>query len=280
MMNSHWLTGLVWLAMVVPALAQTTVNPGMLLDDDAYEELPYQDMLSKEKLPSRISYEPFCPTVRAQGAYSTCVGFAGGYYFRTIIEAQTKQITNRTTIDQLAFSPSYLYEKAKTNGDYACTQGVYLSKALDVLRGAGAVPVNAFPYPACSQKTDDLDAVAARHRISAYERLFGVGDDEPTKIDHLRRALAGGSPVVIGMVIPASFYSAGRVWQPARNENLRNKELRGHALCLIGYDDRRYGGSFRVVNSFGPAWGDGGFCWIRYRDLARFTRYGYALSPP
>ncbi|GAB3643719.1 hypothetical protein GCM10027423_43560 [Spirosoma arcticum] len=279
-MNRPWLTGLLVLAMTFPVVAQMTDNPGMLLDDQAYEQLPYPGVVYKEKIPSRISYEPFCPAVRAQGTYSTCVGFACGYYFRTIIEAKTRQITDKTAIGQLAFSPSYLYEKAKTGGDYACTQGVYLSKALDVLRGTGAVPVNRFPYPACSQKTDGFDAVAAQYRIGAYERLFSVGDDAQKKIANLRRALASGSPVVIGMVVPASFYSAGRVWKPNRSENPLSNELRGHAVCLIGYDDGRYGGSFRVVNSFGSAWADGGFCWIRYRDLARFTRYGYAISPP
>ena len=279
-MNSRWLTGLLGLGLAVPVLAQTTDNPGMLLDDDAYEQLPYQAVLSKEKLPGQVSYESFCPAVLAQGAYSTCVGFAAGYYFRTIIEAQTRHVTDKAAIGQLAFSPGYLYGKAKIDGDYACNQGVYLSKALDVLKGTGAVPVKSFPYAACSPKTDAFDAVAALYRIGAYERLFGVGDAEKTKIDHLRRALAGGSPVVIGMVVPASFYSAGRVWQPARSDDPQDNQFRGHALCLIGYDDHQYGGSFRVVNSFGPAWGDGGFCWIRYRDLARFTRYGYALSQP
>lgn len=279
-MNSHRLTGLLMLAMVCPAVAQTITEPGMLLDDEAYEQLPYQEVLSKEKLRVRISYEPFCPAVQAQGAYSTCVGFACGYYFRTIIEAKTRRITDKTVINQLAFSPSYLYEKAKIDGDYACTQGVYLPKALDVLRGTGAVPVKSFPYPACSQKTEAFDVVAARYRISAYERLFSVRDEDRKKIENLRKALSGGSPVVIGMVIPASFISAGRVWKPTPDENPQDPQLRGHALCLIGYDDKRYGGSFRVVNSFGDAWGDQGFCWIRYRDLARFTRYGYALSQP
>lgn len=279
-MNSQWLSGLFVMAMAVPALSQPTNGPGMLLDDETYEQLPYQDVLIKEPLPRQKSFEKFCPPVQAQGTYSTCVGFAGGYYFRTILEAQARNITEKDAISKLAFSPSYLYEKAKINGDYACTLGVYLSKALDVLRTNGAVPVKAFPYPACSQKTDALDAVAAQYRISAYERLFSVGDPEQKKIDNLRRALAGGSPVVIGMVVPASFFKAGRVWKPAPGENPQDRQLQGHALCLIGYDDRKNGGSFRIVNSFGSAWADQGFCWIRYQDLARFTRYGYAISPP
>jgi Papain family cysteine protease len=277
-MNSQWLSSLLVLAMAVSAVAQPTTAPGMRLDDEAYEQLPYQSVLLKEKLPVRISYESLCPVVQAQGTYSTCVGFACGYYFRTIIEAQARRITDKIAIDQLAFSPGYLYEKAKDDGDYACTQGVYLSRALEVLRGTGAVPVKRFPYPACNQKTDALSVVAAQYRIGAYERLFSVYDKEQTKIDNLRRALAGGNPVVIGMVVPASFYTAGRVWKPDRREDPQDKQLQGHALCLIGYDDRWQGGSFRVVNSFGSAWADKGFCWIRYQDLARFTRYGYTLS--
>lgn len=275
-----WLTGILMLVMAFPMMAQTTINPGLLLDDEAYEQLPYQDVVTKEKLPPRISFEPYCPAVQAQGAYSTCVGFACGYYFRTIIEAKAKHLTNKTAINQLAFSPSYLYEKAKAEGDYACTQGVYLSKALDVLTGIGAVPVSRFPYPGCSQQTGAVDAVAAQFRMNAYERLFNVRDDELKKVDKLKRALAGGSPVVIGMVVPGSFYFTSAVWKPSWKDDPQDKQLRGHALCVIGYDDTRYGGSFRIVNSFGTSWADGGFCWVRYRDLARFTRYGYAMSQP
>lgn len=280
MMNRPWIYGLVLLTMTVPAVAQPDNGPGMLLDDAMYEQLPYQEVLLKEKLPSRISYESYCPAVWAQGQYGTCVGFACGFYFRTIIEAKASRLTDKKAIARLAFSPSYLYEKAKTNSDYACLQGVYLAKALDVLKSTGVVPLNAFPYPACNQPTDVLDQVASRYKISAYERLFSVQDDEQKKIDNLRRALAGGSPVVIGLLVPASFFTAGPVWKPLPDENPQNRQLPGHALCLIGYDDHRYGGSFRVVNSFGTTWGDRGFCWIRYRDLARFTRYGYAISQP
>ena len=279
-MNIQWLRVLFMLTMVIPAVAQPVLNPGMRLDDDAYEQLPYQPVVLKEKLPVRVSYESFCPAVQAQGAYSTCVGFACGYYFRTIIEAQTRHSPGKLAVDRLAFSPGYLYEKAKADGDYACTQGIYLSSALDVLRRTGAVPVDRFPYPACNQKTDALDALAVHYKINAYERLFTLRDEEQKKIDNLRRALAGGSPVVIGLVVPPSFYTAGRVWKPNRNENPQDRQLQGHAVCLVGYDDRRYGGSFRVVNSFGAGWADKGFCWIRYRDLARFTRYGYAISQP
>jgi C1A family cysteine protease len=274
----RWLYGFLWIWSAFPAVAQTDINPGLLMDDPGYEASPYQAIVTKKKLPARVSYESFCPSVQAQGSYGTCVGFACGYYLRSIIVAKTKQTTNKTTIDQLAFSPGYLYEKAKSERDYACSEGIYLSKAFDVLKSVGVVPFKNFPYPSCGQKTEAVDAVATRFRIDGYERLFDVQETDEKKIYNLKKTLADESPVVVGIVVPQSFYFAGKVWKPAPNEDPGDKRLRGHALCIIGYDDKLYGGAFRVVNSFGKAWADQGFCWISYRDLVRFTRYGYKIN--
>jgi C1A family cysteine protease len=278
-MKTRWLHGFWGLLLALPAAAQTEINPGLLLDDAVYETAPYQEIVTKKKLPTRVSYEAYCPSVQAQGSYGTCVGFACGYYLRTILTAKAKQITNKTALDQLAFSPSYLYEKAKSERDYACSEGIYLSKAFDILKSVGVVPFKNFPYPACGQKTEAVDAVAARFRINGYERLFDVQETDEKKIYRLKKALADDGPVVIGMVVPQSFLFAGKVWKPAPGDDPANKRLRGHALCIIGYDDTLHGGAFRVVNSFGKGWADRGFCWISYRDLARFTRYGYKINP-
>ncbi|GAB4027949.1 C1 family peptidase [Spirosoma gilvum] len=276
----RWFIGLIFISLAFPAAAQTDINPGMLLDDDAYERLPYQEIITKAKLPVQVSYEAFCPSIRAQGDYSTCVGFACGYYFRTIIEAKRRRITTKRMIDQLAFSPAYLYEKAKLTNDYACMEGVFLSKAFEVLKGIGVVPATKFPYPACSQETRLVDDLASQFRISSYDRVFRVGDEGTKKIANLKKALAERSPVVVGMVLPSSFYFSGPLWTPVRTDDPQDKRLKGHALCIIGYDDKRNGGSFRIINSFGDAWADQGFCWVRYQDLARFARYGYSIGQP
>jgi hypothetical protein len=277
-MKISTLTGFFWMLLALSAPAQTALPPGLLLDDTAYARVPYPEILTKEPLPGRASLEAYCPPVQAQGAYGTCVGFACGYYLRTIWEARNRGVTSPTALSRLTFSPSYVYEKAKSTRDYACTEGAYLHRVFAVLRDVGAAPFHRFPYPACGQSTASADADAARYRIRAYERLFRVDDAPAQKIYGLRKALAKGSPVVVGLVVPASFQTTGKRWQPAPGEHPRDPHLRGHALCVIGYDDRRYGGAFRVVNSFGKSWGDGGFCWIRYADLARFTRYGYRIS--
>ena len=52
----------------------------------------------------------------------------------------------------------------------------------------------------------------------------------------------------------------------------------GHAVVVVGFDDDRFGGAFRVLNSWGPGWGDQGFFWLPY-DTFREARFdAFALT--
>ena len=46
-----------------------------------------------------------------------------------------------------------------------------------------------------------------------------------------------------------------------------------HAVVIIGYDDNKYGGSFRILNSWGENWGENGMGWIRYEDIDTIKGY-------
>ena len=77
------------------------------------------------------------------------------------------------------------------------------------------------------------------------------------KVDNVKRSLINGNPVVIGFKVEESFYSAKTVFEP---DNLGSDG--GHAMCVVGFDDDKYGGSFEVINSWGPSWGNNGYMWI------------------
>jgi len=53
---------------------------------------------------------------------------------------------------------------------------------------------------------------------------------------------------------------------------------KGHAMCIVGFDDTKFGGAFEIVNSWGDNWANSGFIWIRYDDLYKmspiFTKIG------
>jgi hypothetical protein len=48
---------------------------------------------------------------------------------------------------------------------------------------------------------------------------------------------------------------------------------------VVGYDDKKYGGAFLIMNSWGPSWGNNGFAWVRYPDFRYFVREAYGLEP-
>ncbi len=68
------------------------------------------------------------------------------------------------------------------------------------------------------------------------------------------------------------------VWTPTA-EDRSMMGFGGHAQCVVGYDDRKYGGAFLIMNSWGPQWGNNGFAWVRYRDFKYFVREAYGLEP-
>ena len=52
----------------------------------------------------------------------------------------------------------------------------------------------------------------------------------------------------------------------------------GHAMCVIGYDDRKFGGAFQIMNSWGPEWGKNGVGWVRYGDFKNYVREAYGIG--
>jgi hypothetical protein len=42
-------------------------------------------------------------------------------------------------------------------------------------------------------------------------------------------------------------------------------------MCVVGYDDEKFGGAFEIQNSWGANWGDKGYVWVRYEDFANFV---------
>ena len=76
------------------------------------------------------------------------------------------------------------------------------------------------------------------------------------------------------MNTPLSFHSAIDVWRP---HEIPNTYHGGHAMCVVGYDDNRYGGSFEVQNSWGTSWGNNGYIWIEYNDFAAFVHEAYEI---
>jgi C1A family cysteine protease len=228
-------------------------------------------------LPERVSLEQFAPRRLNQGQQGSCVAWASAYAARTIVQSEaTRQEPNST-----AFSPSFLYNQIKLSDD---CQGSYIFKAMENMSAGGVLPMSQFGYTdqSCQKQPQAGEREQARqYRIKGFQRLSYNGDDQRTDMLAMKQQLAQGSPVVIGMMVGGSFMQdmeGQDTWTPTQND-YRMAGFGGHAMCVIGYDDYKDGGSFQIMNSWGPEWGKNGIAWVRYADFDHFAKEAYAVYP-
>jgi len=147
----------------------------------------------------------------------------------------------------------------------------------------GAVPFDQFPYDDqdCSrQPSPQLKQEASQYRMLGFTRLTDGDRINALDLHAIKEHLAKDVPVVIGMMVGGSFMQGmmgQEVWHPT-DDDYNQIGFGGHAMCVIGYDDRKEGGAFQIMNSWGPEWGQNGIGWVKYNDFKSFVREAYGLN--
>jgi hypothetical protein len=257
---------------------QNGLFTGGYLDPKQFEKANIYESLdsTKNPLPEAANLQRFAPTVGDQGHQGSCVAWSSAYGARTIAEAA------RTGADpnSIKFSPSFLYNQI---GLENCN-GSYIQRAMEFMTRSGSVPYNEFPYDDqdCSKQPDQQLLNEARNfKMRGFNRLTPGDRNNVLDLHAIKENIAQGAPVVIGMQVGGTYMQdmMGKdVWAPTA-EDRSMMGFGGHAQCVVGYDDRKYGGAFLIMNSWGPQWGNHGFAWVRYRDFKYFVREAYGLEP-
>ncbi len=262
---------------------QTALATGGVLDPKEYAKSDIFNFLYEDNktnpLPEAYSLLKYAPDRGNQGAQGSCVAWSNAYSIRTILYAQQ---TGKDP-NEVAFSPSYLYNNIKLDND---CQGSYIQRAVDFMQKHGAVPLKDFGYDpnTCStQPPSGLNDKASNFVIKGAQRL-GENPNAGLKLQdilQIKHAIAAGSPVAIGMMVGGSFMQdmmGKNVWHP-NSDDYEMQGFGGHAMTVIGYDDNLEGGALQIMNSWGKEWGVDGVGWVRYKDFIHFTREAYAYAP-
>lgn len=250
---------------------------GGVLDPKQFDKAQIYEGLdaSKTDLPEMISLLKYAPDRRDQGQQGSCVAWSSAYAARSILEATS----SGANPNQVAFSPAFMYNQIGLGG----CQGSYIIRAMENMTQIGAVPYNAFPYDEndCTrQPSDQLKQQASNFRMLGFTRLTEGDRLNVLDLHAIKEHLSKDVPVVIGMMVGGSFMQQMKgqeVWHPA-DDDYTQMGFGGHAMCVIGYDDRKEGGAFQIMNSWGPEWGQNGIAWIKYNDFKRFVREAYGLN--
>ncbi len=251
------------------------LDPNEFKKASVYEGL--SDDNGKNPLPEAVSLARYAPNRMNQGKQGSCVAWSSGYAARTILQS----VSTRQDPNSVAYSPAFLYNNISL-GDGDC-QGSYILRAMEFMQQKGAVPFQQFAYDEndCSrQANQSLFNSAANNKIHGFNRLT---DDDGVSVLNFRAIkehLAKDAPVVIGMMVGGSFMQdmmGQKVWHPTPDDSTQ-QGFGGHAMCVIGYDDRIEGGAFQIMNSWGPEWGENGIGYVRYGDFRKFVREAYGVD--
>lgn len=205
----------------------------------------------KESPPKKVDLRPLLPPIVDQGALSSCTACAVG----AVHQLNQKSAT--------PFAPSRLFlwwNTRNMEGVATIDTGVTMRGTFKAAAKFGMCPERMWPYDPASfttRPTPPCYSAALESQVLTYARV------KQTQAD-IERSLANKIPVVFGMLVFKSFESngvarTGKVPMPdIATENI----LGAHAVVLVGYNsDTR---QFIVRNSWGPAWGDKGYCYIPY----------------
>ncbi len=232
---------------------------------------------NKNPLPEAVSLLRFAPQRGDQGSQGSCVAWSSAYGAQTILTAAaTGQDPNR-----IAFSPSYLYNQIRLGDD---CQGSYIQRAMEAMKANGGVPLSQYPYndQDCSRSPNGTTIQSGRQNaIHGFTRLTEGDNLNQISVRAVKEHLAKDAPVVIGMLVGQSFMQdmMGKdLWQPQGIDQSK-VGLGGHAMCVIGYDDKKYGGAFQIMNSWTPQWGNNGVAWVRYGNFKEYVREAYGIDP-
>lgn len=256
----------------------SSLATGGVLDPKEFNKAPIYEATDETKnpLPERISLRRFAPTPGNQGQQGSCVAWSSAYGARTILEASRSGVNP----DQIAFSPSFLYNQIGLDG----CQGSYIIKAVESMSKVGSVPMQYFPYDetdCARQPNGQLKQAAGQFKLLGFTRLTDGDRLNVLDIHAIKEHLSKDVPVIIGMMVGGSFMQGmmgKEIWQPTQDD-YSMMGFGGHAMCVIGYDDRKDGGAFEILNSWGKDWGNNGVGFVKYADFKHFTKEAYGLNP-
>ncbi len=205
--------------------------------------------------PAVVDHEFNMSPIKDQGGLGSCVGFA-------TVAMKEWQETREHLTEVVAgkrdhrkgkaydLSEAWLYWKCKEIDVWPNEEGTSIRFAMQVLNKIGVPCETAWPYDDSVKGAPEhwASLVSQWSLIDSYWRISGLNE--------LKAALING-PVVIGIPCFVEIFYAdvtGYISYPRTPSDIYG----GHAVTVVGYDDKLFGGVVKFKNSWGKYWGKNG----------------------
>lgn len=225
---------------------------------------------SGTELPRAVDLSGDLPQPGLQGEQNSCVGWSVAYAMKSYQERVEERWTLKDAAGQTdpgrIFSPAFIYNQINQGRD----GGASFIAALNLLSTVGAATWADMPYDRGDyrrQPSPQAHQHAKRYRIDYWRQINVAAPQE------IKAHLNAGYPVVFGAIIDEGLLRAGPgyIWK-----SVGGRDLGPHAMVLVGYDDNR--NAFKLMNSWGGQWADGGYGWVDYDFFRRVAREAYVAK--
>ena len=156
---------------------------------------------------------------------------------------------------------AYYYARAISPGDTTADTGTQIRCFFDVVRKLGYCPESVWPYDVEKFATMPSDeALRAAYDQATAIGYFRISSTGAKRVQDVCTAIASGFAVVFGTLVGNDFVLCQN---PATPFNPPTGAIAGgHALTITDYWPGPAPGTvdFGICNSWGPAWGQAGFC--------------------
>jgi len=218
---------------------------GFLSDPDDDRDLLWRAVVAPQSVsvPTKFRLSAL-GSVLNQGSEPKCVAFSSA---SLKMHQEFKEHKKYYTFD-----PHWLYAECKKLDGIPNEDGTYIRVALKIMQDRG--------YLAKAERYKLKDDT--NFKIEKYVRLRSK--------QQIKEAVYHVGPVLFGIIVDEGIYSPVRGVVPEP----RGKTLGGHAMIIVGYDDKKKceksRGAFLVKNSWGKEYGSKGFIWLPYSHFDHY----------
>lgn len=240
-----------------------------LLDQQSYEQIRETPSTTLGPLPASLTLERMFPLPRNQGDQGSCTAWAVSYQKAYRMYQASARIKGP---EEYLQSPAYVYSALTDN---QCQRGTSIKDALRFLAEHGSVDWRTLPYSGISCP-DWSSAKAQAVDYSKSSASYRLSTNPSQVIQQIKEAVSDGTPVILGVNACAEFDRPedGKI---TRIDN-SNSNCGAHAILAVGYDDGRQ--AIRILNSWGPEWGDHGKAWVSYEVVTKRVAEAYVDFGP
>jgi C1A family cysteine protease len=220
-------------------------------------------------LPEFVDLSFWCSAIEDQGSLNSCTAHAG--------VALTEYFAKRSFGRYVDVSALFLYKVTRELMHRQGDAGASVRETMKAMVLFGVPPEEHWSYPEHSAEDDPSPfcySFAQTYQALKYFRLDHAGISKYALLTQIQITLVAGFPCMFGFTIYSSIYSdanmkKGYIPYPGKADKVEG----GHAVVAVGYDDskvidnadgRRSEGALLIRNSWGTAWGEGGYGWLPY----------------